>query len=355
MLHQPAISLPKCESKLQPPIAIICGASATGLGVARDLGREGVPVMLADTEADRPAFGSRYCNTHQQSLVAPTAEELWPRVIEFARKQDHSPVLIATSDVFASSVAEHYEKLSQHVQIVGCHPNVDLFVNKERFYEFCVAANVPVPQTAFPKTRNDLLDATRDFDFPIILKPIIGHLWRERLHGKKLLVANSQADVAKISARFGDDVEGLMVQQMIPGRDENIWIAGLYADQQSKIQQCFVGRKLRQFPVGFGSATLAKGEFCQEVERLSRIIIERSRFHGICGTEFKFDPRDQTYKAIEVNPRPTLWFSLIRQSGVAVNYHAYCEAARIPAPHSSPQIDGRKWLMFEKDLISSAI
>ena len=75
----------------------------------------------------------------------------------------------------------------------------------------------------------------------------------------------------------------------------------------------------------------------------------------MCGTEYKPDPRDGTWKLIEVNPRPTLWFSLTRASGCDVVFEAYRDLVGEPGPRAvGTQRDGVRWQFFLRDLLSLA-
>lgn len=338
------------------PIAVICGASATGLGVGRDLGRRGVPVVFADFEPFRPGFASRFASREAGPLVAKSEADLVDQLINFAQRQTQTPVLFQTTDQLVLAVAKHRKRLETvfHIADSTRLGIADLVADKRAFYELCVKHGVAAPRTAFPETAEQALATVRRFDFPVILKPIHGHLWRERLKGKKLLVAESEPKFRDIIGRFSEDVGDLMIQEMIPGPEKNLWVGGLYLRQSDgEAGPVFVGRKLRQFPPGFGSASLADAKWNETVKDLSVRFLKDMGYRGVCGTEFKFDERDQTYKMVEVNPRQTLWFALIGAAGIPLNYYSYCDLAGLPLPTLEPQKDGTKWLLADKDFITA--
>ena len=225
--------------------------------------------------------------------------------------------------------------------------------DKAHFYQQCLDANVPTAKTAFPQSAAEILALAESFQFPLLLKPVFGHLWRERLKGHKLLVANSQRDLQRIVDSFGDDAEGLMVQELIPGPEEDIWIGGMYRGEDGQHDGCFVGQKTRQYPPDFGSASYAKSLYNSEVESLSWKFLDAVDYRGICGTEFKLDRRDGQYKIIEVNPRPTLWFHLISAAGMNLFEYAFHDLAgqRLPTP-ITPQITGVCWCFQDKDFLT---
>jgi predicted ATP-grasp superfamily ATP-dependent carboligase len=338
------------------PLAVICGASATGLGVGRDLGRRGVSVVFADYESFRPGFASRYVSRDEPGIVAESESDLIEKLRDLGRRQTVKPVLFQTTDQLVLSIAQHREQLGQHYHIAdSTRPGIaDVVTDKKSFYELCVKHGVVSPRTVFPATLDEALTVRSEFDFPVIIKPIHGHLWRERLKGRKLLTAATPDEFEQLVRKFADDIQDLMIQEMIPGPESNLWVGGLYLRQSDgEPGTIFTGRKLRQHPPGFGSASLADACQNDDVVKLSVSFLQQIGYRGVCGTEFKFDERDSQYKMVEVNPRQTLWFALIDASGIPLNYYAYCDLAGLPLPDAGKLREGTKWILFEKDLITS--
>lgn len=333
------------------PTAIVLGASPTGLAVVRALGRHGVPVEVADYHPDRPAFASKFASKNK--ITGATDDSLVEQIIAFAEKQPVPPIAIPASDAMVLALVNHREKLRGKVLI---HPALDSglaakVVDKQSFYQQCLDSDVATPQTAMPSSAKELLELGKTFQFPLLLKPVLGHLWRERLNGKKLLVAESMEQLETLVDSFGDDASGLMVQELIPGDEKNIWIGAVYRGSEGEHDCCFVGQKVRQYPPDFGSASYAKSKMVPEIVELSWKFLDAIDYRGICGTEFKYDARDGQYKMIEVNPRPTLWFHLVACSGVELLYQAYSDLAgkRI---NVADQQEGVAWCFQDKDLLT---
>jgi predicted ATP-grasp superfamily ATP-dependent carboligase len=94
-------------------------------------------------------------------------------------------------------------------------------------------------------------------------------------------------------------------------------------------------------------------EWQEEIARLSVELVQGLGYAGICGTEYKPDPRDGRWKLIEVNPRPTLWFSLCRAADCDIVLHAYLDLIGRPSEAQiGRQRDGVRWQYFLRDLIS---
>ncbi|MEL7500621.1 MAG: hypothetical protein AAFN77_23715 [Planctomycetota bacterium] len=306
---------------------------------------------MADYKPDRPAFASKY--TSGPPITGGTDEQLIQRVIEAAQTEATPPIAIPASDAMVLALVKHRDQLADHALM---HPSLTSglaaeVVDKQSFYQQCLDADVATPQTAFPEDVESLIRLGDQFQFPLLLKPVFGHLWRERLKGNKLLVAETQSEFIAMVESFGDDATGLMVQELIPGTEKNIWVGAVYRGTGGEHDCCFVGQKVRQYPPDFGSASYAKSQFVSEIAELSWKFLDAVDYRGICGTEFKYDARDGQYKMIEVNPRPTLWFHLVASSGVELLYQAYRDLAgdRIEV---DTQREGVAWCFQDKDILT---
>ena len=330
--------------------AIVIGASATGLQVVRDLGRRGRRVLIADTDADKPGCFSRFLAG--PPLIAPTLAELLP-LLRDATAQHGRCVLVPASDLAVDFLIEHREPLAAFATPVSTFTadTAGVFLDKRRFAELCKRAGVPSPRLVEVSETTDLVATVEGFSFPLLLKPSVGHLWRDRLSGRKLIVAESPADLTATRERFGD-LTGLMIQELIPGDEDNLWVSAMRVTPDGQTPQQFVGRKLRQHPLDYGSASWAESRSNDEVAELSRRLAAASGFAGLMSTEFKYDARDGRYQAIEVNPRPSLWWGLVAASGVPLVEDGCRQAMGEPVGEASEQQDGCRWLFAEKDLIA---
>ncbi len=149
-----------------------------------------------------------------------------------------------------------------------------------------------------------------------------------------------------------EDVSNWLVQEVIPGPESNIYLFAGYFDHTGEPVQTFTARKLRQYRPGFGSASLAISETDPKVLELSVKFLRSIRFKGICGMEFKIDPRDGRMKVIEINPRPCLWFNLTHSAGKRIVETAYLDFIGEKFPPEATQKDGILWRHTLKDIYS---
>src|SRR5262249_60589595 len=72
-----------------------------------------------------------------------------------------------------------------------------------------------------------------------------------------------------------------------------------------------VARRARQYPVEFGyTSTFVETVDCAAVEAAGHRYLASLDYTGLAEVEFKFDPRDQRYKILDVNARIWTWCAL---------------------------------------------
>ena len=145
------------------------------------------------------------------------------------------------------------------------------------------------------------------------------------------------------------DCGTLMLQEMVPGGDEELWSLGSYLDAQSRPLALFTGHKLRQHPVRFGHVRMAVSRWDQGVADDGVRLLQELHYHGVSQVEFKRDPRDGSDRLMEINARHWMWHSLAAACGVNLSLAAYRDAIGRPYV-ARRQTDGRKWVVAITDV-----
>jgi len=288
-------------------------------------------------------------------LCESNADSLYKTLLNVASNEKCKPILFCTEDYYLHFLAEYSQELQEYYVMPESYVRntIDVFLNKVKFYRMCMKHSVDLSPTYFPSDISEVKSISKEIHYPCVIKPALPHLWRKRLKGKKMVKVNKSRELVlqyDILSSIGDD---LIIQEVVPGGDELIHVFGGYFNRDSKPLAVFTGRKLRQFPPRFGSASLAESLWNQEIVEKSVSILKKMKFHGICGAEFKLDPRSGTFRIMEINIRPTLWFSITDASGVNVVYLAYRDLADLPCEDLSNQEKYGKWIYFVRDFASS--
>ena len=336
--------------------ALVLGLSPTGLIVIRSLGRRGIPVFGADFNRWGIGRFSKYCRYHREISEISQQRDgnaLCDALLEFARGAGSKPVLYITNDDYIELLQPYFSKLKDlFLFSTNLDGNSAKFLDKKSFYTLCRQHEVELPQTYFPESADDVRAISREIHYPGIIKPAFIHHFRNILRGKKVVQVFDAEQLVRNYETLAKVDKDLIIQEVVPGPDDQIFVAACYFDASSQPKATFVGRKLRQYPPRFGSACLAESLWDPEVARLSIEFLQAVRFVGLCGTEFKRDPRDGRLKMMEINPRPKLWMALTRATGVDVPYIAYQDLTGADVGPAT-QVDGVKWTYLARDLQSA--
>ncbi len=336
------------------PAVVLC-LSPTGLSVARSLAPRGVAVYGSDPATREIGHYSRWVKHEPRFSTAKPGPMLLEGLLAWAAEQSHQPVLFIAGDAYIDFVSDHRDVLSAHFILAkSMRREVNsLFTNKRSFYERCQNEGIAMPRTFFPKDEAEAESAAETLRYPAIVKPTLGHLFRRKLKGDKLVEVHDATELLRWWQQFRDWGGESVLQEVIEGPEANIFVAGMYTDEQGECRSIFTARKSRQYPPMYGSGSYMEACWSQEIADLSIDLIRRLGYTGICGSEYKWDERDDQWKLIEVNTRPTLWFSLTRAAGVDVIWDAYCDLVGQPNPvHANCQDDSMRWQLPVRDLVS---
>ena len=139
-----------------------------------------------------------------------------------------------------------------------------------------------------------------------------------------------------------------MIQELIPGGDDELYTLGSYLDASGTPLGLFSGRKLRQTPPNVGTCRVGEAVWVQEVVDAGLRLLAALSFTGLSQVEFKRDPRDGRFKLMEINPRLFQWHGLAAACGVDLPALAYWDLLGAPRPAArmnGPNGDsnGKRW------------
>ena len=340
--------------KTSSPIAVVMGLSPTGLHVVRTLGQSGVQV-IGISDGFQPGNVSRYLKRH---ISVSRSEDKLAALLEIAPERQRGdadrPVLIPTSDQDIDLVMSNSVILAQRYNFQASYSDgiAAKILDKDSFYVLCSAYGIKYPGlwTSDLRGLRAVLEAAA---LPCIIKPSRIHDIKDQMQGKKGWTILDRAQVDTVIATIPEACGTLIVQEIVPGPESAISLACAHIDVQGEARQVFTARKLRQYPPGFGSASLVQsGPEPEAAERMQHFL-KAVGYKGIAAAEFKRHPDTGQLYIIEVNVRPSLWFSLTEAAGRPVVRSLYEELGRQPSvPEAGEQLDGVRWRYWIKDLWS---
>lgn len=337
------------------PAAVILCLTATGLSVVRSLARHGVTVHGVDANPMQIGLYSKDLASRAVISCVEQKERLLAYLLDLSAAAQRRPVLVAAGDEEIEFVCNHEDMLRKAFILPdSCTPEFGgLLLNKIHFYRTCLSLGAEIPRTVFPQSLNDVQVMAETLRYPAIVKPGFGHAWRERFKGRKVLEFDSPETLILAFDKYRLDPQEMVLQEVIPGKEENIAVFGGYFNRDAKPLSVFTGQKTRQYPPLFGSGSLLESRWYPDIAEKSIDLLRKMRFHGICGTEYKWDPRDGTWKLMEINFRPTLWYAITRAAGVDVVHDAYLDMTGRPVtPKIGTQKNGVLWQYLVRDAAS---
>ncbi len=335
------------------PHAVVLGLSPTGLYAARELGGMGVRCLGVEREFACASL-SRVFRRGDGVWHEPDPARLLERLRAYAERLPQQPVLIPTSDYYIDFTMRHFAALSRHFALADGYREVaGALLDKAKFHALCTRHSAAAPRVWQVANTSALADLPATLPLPCLLKPTLIHAARPFLRGRKVLVVHERAQLFTLARDLPAEAGGWLVQELIPGAESRITLLAGYASADARRSEVFTARKLRQFPPGFGSASQAISEVCEETRAQGLRLVEAAGYRGVFGAEFKRDPRDGRLRIIEINARPTLWFQLSHAAGKRLVDAQYRELAGLPPAPSPPQRDGVRWRYLLKDLASA--
>jgi predicted ATP-grasp superfamily ATP-dependent carboligase len=332
------------------PGALIIGGAQVSIGLARSLGRHGVPVwILADHPL--PKF-SRYV---QRSFVWPGANHAsgLSSLLALADRHDLTGwVLFATGDEDMRMIAENHAALCSRFRVMS--PDWDTakwMLDKRLTYERAASLGIDYPWSFHPQCLDDVLRL--ECRFPVILKPAARKAADEFTRAKAWKAPDREALVLlykRAAALVGYD--GVVIQEWIPGTGAaQFSYAGLW-DRGTPIAS-LVARRTRQFPIDFGrSSTFVETIADSPIEEESCRLLKSLNYTGVVEVEFKYDERDRRYKLLDVNGRFWTWNALGARAGVDFGYMAWrlAQGLSVAPGRGRP---GVAWMYGSRDIMAA--
>lgn len=324
--------------------AIILAAGPNGLGALRSLYKENIRADVITADNNEPVMSSRLPIRKVVLNNAGNSQELLEVLLNWPKS---GQVLLPTSDWYVDFLVTNQEKLSEKFKFVL--PKGELsskFIDKKEEIEL-VKDFVELPKTitVLPESKDELL---RLIDLPIIIKPRSNEL---NYIGQKNILIYSDEELVEFYAKFNDILQYCIVQDIIVGDDENLWVCNCVFDLQSNLINSFIFQRLQLTPPHFGVTCYAESRLNEEVIRQVKKLGEGVGYVGPAMVEFKVDDRDGKYKYIEVNPRLGLCNYFDSSCGKNNVYATYCVAMGLTFVEQ-PQKVNRMFLSFYEDLYS---
>lgn len=313
-------------------IPMILGSSINGYGVLRSFSEKGMRALVIDSVRG-PAFHSRFakaflcedCNDSDESLLR-LLNEIGDAFDELGCKG----ILYPTSDTYLFFIGRN-EAVLRHRFLIAMSEWQSVLdcTNKTLMYQKAEEQNVPIPKTFVCQSTDEIRAKRGEFPFPLLIKPVVTIGFTEKLGlGKKAVIVGSDQELEQLLVRMDEhDLSRteLILQEVIEGSAEQLYTISTYSGADGKIYAYSIGHKLRQTPPDAGTIRAGQVIAVDGLYEMTDRLLQGMKFSGIANTEYKYDAKTDTYKLIEINPRPGLWNYSATAAGVNLPYLCYLD------------------------------
>jgi D-aspartate ligase len=333
---------------------VVIGGDHQGLGIARSLGRHGVPVCVIDDETSISRASRFVQQTFRVRDLRKETSLLGALAAAQARSGLAGWVLYPTRDETVAILAANRNALRRDFRVPT--PELTSIRNvwdKRATYRLARQLSIPIPRTWFPRAETDL--EAIEMDGPLVVKPAIKERFFYATHVKAWR-ADTPAELAAAFHRAAQIVKDgeVIVQELIPGGgQEQYAYCALFRDEHPLASMTV--RRRRQHPSDFGRAsTYVETIDLPELAEPSITFLRAINYYGLVELEYKRDPRDGKYKLLDVNARTWGYHSLGMSAGVDFPYLLFCDQLGLPVSemHAKP---GVHWIRLTTDIPNAVL
>jgi predicted ATP-grasp superfamily ATP-dependent carboligase len=325
------------------PRALVFNCHITGLAVARSLAAQGVEVIALDPDPRGLGQASRAVS-ERHTCPNPLEDEaaFAAYMVDNAPHFGEGAVLFPTNDEWVLAVARYRSRLDACYRIPFSHLGViEAVLDKRQLYANAHRLGIPIPRTYSLADPKAVAGAIR---YPAIVKPAEQRRFYDRF-GVKVFRAQNAKELVRFAQQAADLT--CVAQEVVEVPPGGFYSFCSYIAPDGEVRGAFVGRKLEQYPEGFGTGCLVIGQQVTDIAERGTAILRAYGYHGISEVEFIWDPARKEHLLLDVNPRVWKWIALPIASGVDLPWLVYSEAIG-RGERAGAVRDGLRWI-YERD------
>lgn len=290
-------------------ILILDGSSSQALPLIRAFRKSGYHITIIIPHRFCSGSLSRYVN---KTIKFPISAN-FDNSLEWLKKylsDGKTDLILGLSDKTAWFLSENKKELSRFTQIIA--PDFDVFsiaADKQKTMQFCMKNRIPCPYTIDDGNLN-IQEIETQIQFPVIIKPKIGV-------GSMGVFRYDEANSLKKDYLVKRDVYGpLIIQEYVP--NEKQYTVEVFCDSESDLKACVVVEKSRYYPIKGGTSSCNVTVKSAEIVSIVSYFLKKLKWVGSANLDVIWDPRDNTPKIIEINPRTGAMIRIAFEAGVDI-------------------------------------
>lgn len=291
-------------------VLLLDGRAISTLAAARQLDSAGATVHVAESfEWNLTRFSGATAASHSYPSAEDRPAAFERRLLDLV-KEIEPTVVIPARDATTHHVAALADQLPEGTETLLDSPEtIDQLRDKRQCANLAADLDIPIPATYDP-TRQEIEEIRAEAEFPVVIKPIdaSGARGIRRVDQPEQL-----RETYSLATQDGTDV---LVQEFIDHSGGHFSIGTVF-DRDGTVRALHVYEELRQYPDSGGPAIRARSIEPEPWVFELLELLEAIEWTGPAHMDVLFDPADETYKLLEVNPR--LWSSLALTVGAGVD------------------------------------
>lgn len=310
-------------------LPVLLGGDLNSYNVARAFHEKyGVVTHVFGRYPIGPTMNSKIVNFHTIEKM-DNDDIMVAELRSFAEKNiNRAMILLGCTDDYASMIIRNRARLED--RFICPYIDEELMnelVSKAVFYEMCEKYGIPYPKTRVldASFSSEELDETAlGFKYPIIVKPSSSiAYWKHPFEGmKKVYTAENKEEAERIIREIyaAGYSERMILQDMIPGDDSNMYVLTAYSDKDGRVKMTCLGHVLLEehTPKGLGNHAAIITEFKPELTERFRRMLDDIGYRGFSNFDIKYDARDGSFRAFEINLRQGRSNFYITSSGINI-------------------------------------
>ncbi len=294
----------------QPFVPLLLGADINVYSMARAFHEAyGVKTVAYGLYPSGPCYGSAIIDYRVSERNSDPDKVLENARHVAAQFPDKTILLLGCGDDYLTAISSNLGKYPENV-IAPYVPleQMEGLIHKERFYDLCDKYGIDHPKTFVYKPGMGM-DFELPFDGPFAVKPAESATYWDHPFDtqRKGYILQTREEVNAVLKEIYDHgyEDSMIIQDFIPGGDENMRVLTCYSDAAGKVRLMCLGHVLlEEHPRhGVGNHAVIITEPGGALYETFRNFLEDIHFVGFSNFDIKFDPRDGKFKAFEINCR----------------------------------------------------
>jgi len=290
-------------------ILLLDGQNINTLAMTRELGRNGYHVGVTCMNRYGLTLFSKYASDRFLVPDYQSRQKYVKAIARIAIDNDYSVVIpIGLESYLAFSEFRNLVPDTIMVPLPSTE-SMDIASSKDLTFEHAHNIGLCIPKTlkVEDSRSTDLTEFIERVGFPMVVKGSICGV-------ENLRFCNNDKELVRALSKLLRFEDRVVCQEYIEGDTH-----GFYTYyHQGRMYGSFMHERIKEYPITGGPSAVAKSYHDEQLENISRKLLDSLDWNGPAMVEWKKDTKDNQYKLIEINPK--LWGSLdlTIQSGVNI-------------------------------------